>query len=79
MELGKVNTTISTLYLIASKLGVDVTELVKPNSDRVYSLVQRFDILFSVGLSLGKLLSIGAYIRFTQQTKVVIGLEFQIN
>ena len=28
IELGKVNTTISTLYLIAYKLGVEVTELV---------------------------------------------------
>jgi len=29
IELGKVNTTISTLFLIASKLGIEVTELVK--------------------------------------------------
>jgi transcriptional regulator with XRE-family HTH domain len=29
IELGKINTTISTLFLVASKLGVDVTELVK--------------------------------------------------
>ncbi len=29
IELGKINTTISTLYLIASKLNIDVSVLVK--------------------------------------------------
>jgi transcriptional regulator with XRE-family HTH domain len=29
IELGKINTSVSHLFLIASKLGVDVTELVK--------------------------------------------------
>ena len=29
IELGKINTTISTLFLIASKLGVDITELME--------------------------------------------------
>jgi transcriptional regulator with XRE-family HTH domain len=29
IELGKINTTISTMFLIASQLGIEVTELVK--------------------------------------------------
>jgi transcriptional regulator with XRE-family HTH domain len=29
IELGKINTTISTMFLLAEKLNIDVTELVK--------------------------------------------------